>query len=132
MDDGSVEAIVEVGMEPRHAVVLHNQYVRVLRVSFPPNNTTLAHRHSEDGIYFFLVKLDGGGKLSVINHVQGMAPCCNYMDFGEVRYGVLDMAFIKLKSHWLTKLQINLTKTCFVLMLKFFGVLCYSCCTPFR
>ena len=87
MDDGSAETIVEVGNEPRHKVVLHNEYVRVLRVSFPPNDTTLAHRHAEDSIYFFLVKFQGEGKLSVVNHVKGMAPCCDCMDFGEVRYG---------------------------------------------
>ena len=87
MDDGSVEAIVDVGNEPRHSVVLHNEYVRVLRVMFPPNDTTLAHRHLEDSIYFFLVELDGGGRLSVVNHVQGRTPCCDFLDFGEVRYG---------------------------------------------
>jgi L-threonate 2-dehydrogenase len=87
MDDGSVEAIVDVGCEPRHNVVLKNEYVRVLHVSFPPNDTTLAHRHSEDSIYLFLVEVDGGGRLNVVNHVQGMAPCCDFMDFGEVRYG---------------------------------------------
>jgi putative dehydrogenase len=87
LDDGSVESIVEVGSEPRHSVVLKNEYVRVLRVSFPPNDTTQAHRHSEDSIYIFLVEADGGERLSVVNHVQGMAPCCDFMDFGEVRYG---------------------------------------------
>lgn len=87
MDDGSIESIVDVWNEPRHAVVLQNKYARVLRVSFPPNDTTLAHRHAEDSIYFFLVNVNDGGKLSVVNHVKGMAPCCDFMDFGEVRYG---------------------------------------------
>jgi hypothetical protein len=75
---------VEVGAEPRHQVVLQNSYARVLRVSFPPNDTTLAHRHAEDSLYFFLVE-DG---LNVINHVMGSDPACDCMEFGEVRYGM--------------------------------------------
>lgn len=86
MKDGTVEEIQEVGAEPRHQIVLQNDYVRALRVSFPPNDTTLAHRHAEDSIYFFLVEGDDG-KLNVINHVKGNAPACDCMDFGEIRYG---------------------------------------------
>lgn len=83
MKDGSTEEILEVGSEPRHKVVLSNEYVRALRVSFPPQDTTLAHRHAEDSLYFFLVK----GGLDVVNHVQGNEPACDCMGFGEVRYG---------------------------------------------
>jgi hypothetical protein len=77
------EEIVEVGLEPRHEVVLRNAYVRALRVSMPPNESTLAHRHAEDSIYFFLVE----GGLEVINHVHGSEPACDCMGFGEIRYG---------------------------------------------
>jgi len=56
MEDGTQEQIVEVGDEPRHHVVFHNQYTRILKVRFGPNDTTLAHRHAEDSLYFFLVK----------------------------------------------------------------------------
>lgn len=83
MQDGTKEPILEVAMEPRHNLVLQNEYTRVLRVSFPPGDTTLAHRHQEDSLYFFLVE-DG---LDVINHVQGQDPVCDCMEFGEVRYG---------------------------------------------
>jgi L-threonate 2-dehydrogenase len=83
MEDGTLEEIVEVGSEPRHKVVLSNEFVRVLRVSFPPKDTTLAHRHAEDSLYFFLVK----GGLEVVNHVQGSKPQCDCMGFGEVRFG---------------------------------------------
>jgi hypothetical protein len=86
MEDGTMEEILEVGMEPRHKVVLQNDFVRALRVSFPPNDTTLAHRHAEDSLYFFLVNVPGG-QLEVVNHVQGSAPACDCMGFGEVRYG---------------------------------------------
>ena len=83
MEDGSLEEIVEVGMEPRHNLVLSNPYVRALRVSFPPNDTTLAHRHDRDSLYFFLVP----GQLNVLNHVQGREAACDCMGFGEVRFG---------------------------------------------
>jgi putative dehydrogenase len=83
MQDGTEEEILEVGSEPRHNVILSNEYVRALRVSFPPNDTTLAHRHAEDSLYFFLVQ----GGLEVLNHVQGNLPACDCMDFGEVRFG---------------------------------------------
>ena len=74
MPDGSMEEILEVASEPRHKVVLMNEYVRALRVCFPPNDTTLAHRHAEDSLYFFLVEMN-----DVVNHVQGSAPACDCM-----------------------------------------------------
>ena len=83
MQDGSLEQILEVGSEPRHKAILSNEYVRALRVSFPPKDTTLAHRHAEDSLYFFLVE-DG---LEVVNHIQGRDPQCDCMGFGEVRFG---------------------------------------------
>jgi L-threonate 2-dehydrogenase len=87
MEDGVKEEIVKVGREPRHHVVLQNEYVRAFRVSFPPNDTTLAHRHAEDSLYFFLVKGTDESSLNVVNHVKGSAPACDCMEFGEVRYG---------------------------------------------
>lgn len=87
MENGTLEEILEVGQEPRHQLVLSNAYVRALRVSFPPNDTTLAHRHAEDSLYFFLTKLDNNQKLDVVNFVQGAAPACDCMEFGEVRFG---------------------------------------------
>ena len=80
---GVFEEIVEVAQEPRHFVVIENEYARVLKVKFAPNYTTEAHRHAEDSLYYFLVE-DG---LSVINHVKGNDPCCDCMEFGEVRFG---------------------------------------------
>ena len=83
LPDGTEENIVEVGEEPRHLTVISNEYTRVLRVSFPPKDTTWAHRHAEDSLYFFLVE----GGLNVVNHVKGNDPQCDCMEFGEVRYG---------------------------------------------
>ena len=75
------EEILEVGEEPRHKMVLSNEYTRVLKVKFPPHDTTFAHRHAEDSLYFFLVE----GGLDVINHVKGFDPQCDCM----VRLGPL-------------------------------------------
>ena len=83
LPDGTKETILEVAEEDRHNVVISNEYTRVLKVKFPPKDTTWAHRHAEDSLYFFLV--DGG--LNVINHVKGSDPKCDCMEFGEVRYG---------------------------------------------
>jgi 3-hydroxyisobutyrate dehydrogenase-like beta-hydroxyacid dehydrogenase len=87
-EDGTKERIVEVGDEPQHNVVLKNEFARVLKVTLPGvgsagKNTTWAHRHAEDSLYFFLVE----GGLNVINHVKGNYPQCDCMEFGEVRYG---------------------------------------------
>lgn len=83
MEGGRDEQIIDVGEEPRHKIVISNDYVRALRVLLPPKDTTWAHRHAEDSIYFFLVE----GGLEVVNHVQGNDPMCDCMEFGEVRYG---------------------------------------------
>lgn len=83
LPNGMKETILEVADEDRHNVVISNEYTRVLKVKFPPNDTTLAHRHAEDSLYFFLVE----GGLNVLNHVKGSNPKCDCMEFGEVRYG---------------------------------------------
>jgi putative dehydrogenase len=83
LEDGTHEEILEVGSEPRHNIIISNEFTRVLKVSFPSKDTTVAHRHAEDSLYFFLVP----NGLSVINHVKGSDPVCDCMDFGEVRYG---------------------------------------------
>lgn len=83
LPDGTKEAIVEVGDEERHNIVISNEYTRVLKVKFGPKDTTWAHRHAEDSLYFFLVE----GGLNVVNHVMGSDPACDCMEFGEVRYG---------------------------------------------
>jgi putative dehydrogenase len=83
LPDGRKEKIVEVGSEDRHNIVISNEYTRVLKVQFGPKDTTWAHRHAEDSLYFFLVE----GGLNVVNHVKGNDPACDCMEFGEVRYG---------------------------------------------
>jgi putative dehydrogenase len=67
------EEILEVGSEPRHLLALSNDYTRVLKVKFGPEDTTFAHKHAEDSLYFFLVE-DG---LDIVNHVKGSDPQCD-------------------------------------------------------
>ncbi|KAL7434110.1 hypothetical protein ACHAXM_003885 [Skeletonema potamos] len=81
--DGTTETIVEVAEEKDHHIIISNEYTRVLKVTLPAKDTTWAHRHAEDSLYFFLVE----GGLNVINHVKGNDPQCDCMGFGEVRYG---------------------------------------------
>ena len=82
-ENGSAEKVLEVYDEPRHNLILSNRYVNVLSVSFPPGDQTCAHVHREDSLYFFLVE----GGIDLINHVRGSSPCCDRVEFGEVRYG---------------------------------------------
>lgn len=81
LDDGTMETILEVANEPRHRVVLHNKYVRAIKVEFPPGDTTLAHRHDEDSLYFFFATLP------VTNYVQGVGSLTDSLEMGEIRYG---------------------------------------------
>jgi len=83
LPDGTSEEILEVGDEERHHLVLSNEFTRVLKVKFPPGDTTFAHRHAEDSLYFFLVE----GGVDIVNHVKGSDPMCDCCEFGEVRYG---------------------------------------------
>ena len=82
---GLEHADVEDADEARHFLTISNEYTRGLKVKFPPNDTTWAHRHAEDSLYIFLV--DGG--IDIINHVKGSDPNCDCCEFGEFRYGTL-------------------------------------------
>ena len=66
LPDGRKEKIFEAADEKEHHLMLSNEYTRVLKVTLPAKNTTWAHRHAEDSLYFFLVE----GGLNVINHVK--------------------------------------------------------------
>ena len=44
LPSGEEEEIVDVGDEARHEVVISNDYTRIMKISFPPGDTTTAHR----------------------------------------------------------------------------------------
>ena len=62
------ENYVEAKDEPQHKVVLENDYVRIIRVQFPPKAVTQWHRHSEDSFYIHLETM------TLCNEVVGKEP----------------------------------------------------------
>jgi hypothetical protein len=52
----AIHAQVPVYEEPRHKVVLLNQYIRLIDVHIPPHDTTLYHRHSTPSAIVFITK----------------------------------------------------------------------------
>ena len=50
--DGDM-AYVEVYDEPMHPTVLENEFVRVIKVDCPANESTMLHRHSESSFFLF-------------------------------------------------------------------------------
>jgi len=83
LPDGREEKIVEVGAEARHNIIISNEYTRVLQVKVDPNDTTAAHKRTEDSVYFYLVE----GGLNIVNHAKGNDPVSDLVEFGEVSYG---------------------------------------------
>lgn len=79
MEDGAQEVIMEVGDEPRHHLALVNRYTRVLKVRFGPNDATLAHRHAEDSLYFFLTP-DGTCSRGILA-CFGVVKACHCVSF---------------------------------------------------
>jgi len=49
--------------EPRHHNVFENDYVRVLDVYLPPNDTTQYHRHATPSVFIFLTKTTTASQL---------------------------------------------------------------------
>lgn len=49
-DDGTVENVIEIEHEPRHHVDFVNDFTKIIAIKMPPNDTTLAHRHTKDTI----------------------------------------------------------------------------------
>ena len=82
-DVWSGQEILDVGDEPRHHVMIKNEYTRAILVEFPPGDTTRPHAHLVDSLYFCL--LEGGH--DVINHIHGCDPKPDRMEYGEVRFG---------------------------------------------
>jgi len=57
-----MQAQVPVFEEPRHKVVLLNDYIRLIDVHVPPHDTTLYHRHSTASAIVFLTKNTTGSQ----------------------------------------------------------------------
>lgn len=71
---------VEITAEPRHHLVLENQYVRVFDVTVEPRGTTLVHRHNYDYLFVTL------GDSELISQRPGEAPVQLSLKDGETRF----------------------------------------------
>jgi quercetin dioxygenase-like cupin family protein len=55
-------AQIQVSREPRHHIVLENEWVRVLDVRIPPGDTTLMHKHSTPSVFVVLRQTKTGSE----------------------------------------------------------------------
>ena len=62
------ETAVSIISEPRHHLVLENDYARVFKVDVPPHTSTLMHQHEHAYVYVVL------GPAEIENEVQGKPP----------------------------------------------------------
>lgn len=56
---------VQVSQEPRHHIVLENEWVRVLDVRIPPHDTTLMHKHSTPSVFVVLSNTKSGSEVLI-------------------------------------------------------------------
>lgn len=82
LPDGTVEDIIEVEDEPRHHIGFVNDHTKIITIKFPPNDTTIAHRHEFDTIIVILMK----NGIDFINDVLGTGPQKGHMNFGQVGF----------------------------------------------
>lgn len=71
---------VEITSEPRHHLVLENQYVRVFDVTVEPKGTTLVHRHNHDYLFVTL------GDSDITSVRPGEQPVHLVVKDGETRF----------------------------------------------
>ena len=71
---------VEITSEPRHHLVLENEYVRAFDVTVAPKDTTLVHRHNHDYLFVTL------GDSDVVSARPGEKPVALLLKNGEVRF----------------------------------------------
>ncbi len=85
---GQSTSEVEITAEPRHHLVLENQYVRVFQVEVAPHDATLMHIHHHDYVYVTLVASQ------ISNEVKGEAPVAVKLQAGEARFRAGNFAHI--------------------------------------
>ena len=75
--------VIDVSLEPRHNLRLHNDLCRAFFVQFEVGDTTLAHIHEVDSVYIFL----SPSGAAVDQLVKGVGCKRDFMNYGEVRFG---------------------------------------------
>ena len=78
-----MKAQVQVRNEPRHHNVFENEFVRILDVYLPPNDTTQYHIHNTPSVFIILTNTNVGSQLI------GMQPQKGANITGEVSYDSL-------------------------------------------
>ena len=78
-----IKAQVQVRNEPRHHNVFENEFVRILDVYLPPNDTTQYHIHNTPSVFIILTNTNVGSQLI------GMQPQKGANITGEVSYDSL-------------------------------------------
>src|SRR5271156_4085107 len=79
-----VFAQVPVREEPRHKVVLENDYVRLIEVHILPHDTTLTHIHAAPSVIVFL------SKSTIGTQVVGGEPSIGAVQPGQTSYAAYD------------------------------------------
>ena len=86
-----VSAQVPVRDEPHHKVVLENDYVRLIDVHIPSQDTTLTHIHAAASVIVFLSKTTIGAQ------IVGDKPVISDVSPGQTSYAAYDAKPIKHK-----------------------------------
>jgi hypothetical protein len=77
-------AQVPVRNEPRHKVILENEYVRLLDVHIQPHDTTLVHIHAAPSVIVFLTRS------SIATQIVGAAPVNAEVQPAQTGYAAYD------------------------------------------
>jgi len=102
-----IKAQVQVRNEPRHHNVFENEFVRILDVYLPPNDTTQYHIHNTPSVFIVLTNTNDGSQLI------GKQPQKGANITGEVSYDSLNTPRIHRvwneDSAWFHVMDIELT-----------------------
>ena len=102
-----IKAQVQVRNEPRHHNVFENEFVRILDVYLPPNDTTQYHIHNTPSVFIILTNTNVGSQLI------GKQPQKGANITGEVSYDSLNTPRIHRvwneDSAWFHVMDIELT-----------------------
>jgi quercetin dioxygenase-like cupin family protein len=76
----TVPGEVPITSEPSHHLTIDNEYVRVFKVEFPSQASSLMHRHAHDYIFVSI------GPASIENDVAGKPPTTVKLQDGDTRF----------------------------------------------
>ena len=80
-EDPAHPEVVPVAQEPRHRLVLEDEYIRLFDVHIPAGDTTLYHSHQRDSVYIPI-----SGFADLVNQEHGKAAKPLLIKFGSVAF----------------------------------------------